>query len=314
MEHRTLGKTGLSVSTVGMGCWQIGGQVPRGGWTGVTDEESIATIHHCLDVGINLLDSAEGYGDGHSEVLVGKALKGRREKYIVATKVVPLEEESTEEEARKRITEGCEDSLERLQTDYIDVYQLHRIPHESTMGAVMDSLGRLKAQGKVRFIGVSTNDVDAVKSLMAHGEISVLQVGYNILNREGEDALKLAKTENLGTLIRVPLASGVLSGKYFGTVPALDEGDRRVDRFTSEEAIEKFRKLSDLLFLTEGERRTMVQAALRFILDTEGVTSVIPGAKNRQQLEGNAGTMDVPPITPEERAKTIEIADQVGVI
>ncbi len=314
MEQRTLGKTGLQVSTVGMGCWQIGGQVPRGGWTGVTDDESVATIHHCLDVGINLLDTAEGYGDGHSETLIGKALNGRRDKYVVATKVLPLEEESTEEEARKRITQGCEDSLKRLQTDYIDVYQLHRIPHESTIGTVMATLGQLKAQGKIRWIGVSNNDVDAVRGLMAHGEISVIQVGYNILNREGEAALKLAEAENLGTLIRVPLASGVLSGKYFNTVPELDEGDRRVGRFTSDEAVERFRKLSDLLFLTEGGRRTMVQAALRFILDTNGVTSVIPGAKSREQLDGNAGTMDVPPLTPEERARAIEIANQVGAI
>ena len=137
----------------------------------------------------------------------------------------------------------------------------------------------------------------------------MLQVGYNLLSRSGEAALRLAKAENLGTLIRVPLASGALSGKYFAD-RKLDDGDRRTDRFTSEKAEATFKKLSELLFLTERTNRTMVQAALRFVLDTEGVTSAIPGAKNRKQLRENAGAMDVPSLTAAERARAIEIVDE----
>lgn len=314
MEYRTLGKTGLKVSSVGVGCWQMGGLVGSSGWTGTTDEESIATVHRAGEIGVNLLDTAEGYGQGHSEEVLGKALKGRRDKFIIATKVRPLTDDPDEGRARQRILDACEGSLRRLQTDHIDVYQLHAIPHESTMPAVMDTLTALKRQGKVRWYGISTNDTAAIRKLLALGDLTTLQVGYNLLSRSGEEALRLAKAENLGVLIRVPLASGALSGRYFNTLPQLDPKDRRLERFTSDKAVTAFQRLSELLFLTEGKKRTMVQAALRFILDTEGVTSVIPGAKSRRQLEDNAGAMDAPPLTPEERAHAIGIADTVGTI
>lgn len=312
MEYRILGKTGLKVSSVGVGCWQMGGLVGDSGWTGTTDEESIATVHRAEALGVNLLDTAEGYGRGHSEEVLGKALKGRRDRFVIATKVRPLTDDPDEAKARARITEACEGSLRRLQTDHIDVYQLHAIPHEGTMPAVMDTLASLKRQGKVRWFGISTNDTAAIRKLLALGDLATLQVGYNLLSRSGEEALRLAKTENLGVLIRVPLASGALSGKYFNAAPQLDPKDRRLERFTSDRAAAAFKKLSELLSLTEGGRRTMVQAALRFILDTEGVTAVIPGAKNRKQLEDNAGAMDAPPLTPEERARAIAIADAAG--
>jgi aryl-alcohol dehydrogenase-like predicted oxidoreductase len=312
MEHRILGKTGLKVSSVGVGCWQMGGLVGDSGWTGTTDEESIATVHRAQDLGVNLLDTAEGYGRGHSEEVLGKALRGRRDKFIIATKVRPITDDPDEGRARARITEACEGSLRRLQTETIDIYQLHAVPHENTMPAVMNTLASLKQQGKIRWFGISTNDTAAIRKLLALGELSTLQVGYNMLSRSGEEALRLAKAENLGVLIRVPLASGALSGRYFNTVPQLDPKDRRLERFTSEKAVSAFRKLSELLFLTEGGKRTMTRAALRFILDTEGVTSVIPGAKSRKQLEDNAGAMDVPPLTPEERARAMAIADAAG--
>ncbi|MCZ6634688.1 MAG: aldo/keto reductase [bacterium] len=311
MEYRVLGKTGLEVSSVGVGCWQMGGLVGGSGWTGTTDEESIATIHRAKEIGVNLLDSAEGYGKGHSEEVIGRAVKGQRADYVIATKVRPVTDDPSEDRARQRILEACEGSLGRLQTDYIDVYQLHAVPHEATMEVVMATLAELKDQGKIRWFGISTNDTDAVRKLLTLGDLATVQVGFSLLNRSGEDTLQLAKAENLGTLIRVPLASGALSGKYFNIRPELDAQDRRLDRFTSDKAVRTFQKLSELLFLTEGEKRTMVQAALRFILDTEGVTAVIPGAKNRAQLEGNAGTMDVPPLSEAERGRAIEIADSV---
>ena len=281
------------------------------GWTGTTDEESIATIHRAKELGVNLLDTAEGYGQGHSEDVIGRALKGRREDYVLATKVRPITDDPDEEKARKRILEACDGSLRRLQTDHIDVYQLHAVPHTETMPVVMDTLAELKKQGKIRWFGISINDVDAIRKLLALGDLATLQVGYSLLSRSGEAALKLAAEENLGTLIRGPLASGALSGKYFDTRPELDAQDRRLGRFTSDKAVATFKKLPELLFLTDEGRRTMVQAALRFILDTEGVTTVIPGAKSRRQLEDNAGAMDVPTLTVEERSRAIQIADDV---
>ncbi len=310
MDYRILGKTGLKMPSVGVGCWQMGGLVGGSGWAGTTDEESIATIHRAEELGVNLLDTAPTYGDGHSEEVIGRALKGRRDRFVLATKARPIADDPDEDKARQRILDLCEGSLRRLQTDVIDVYQLHAVPHEATMPAVMEALADLKQQGKIRWFGISTNDTDAIRKLLALGDLATVQVGFNLLSRSGEEALRLAKAENLGALIRVPLASGALSGKYFN-VRQFEDGDRRRERFTSEKAAATFSKLSELLFLTEGDRRTVVQAALRFVLDTEGVTSAIPGAKNRKQLEENTGAMDVPVLTEEERARAIAIADAV---
>jgi aryl-alcohol dehydrogenase-like predicted oxidoreductase len=290
----------------------MGGMKGGSGWTGTTDEESIATVHRAEEMGVNLLDTAEGYGQGHSEEVLGKALKdGRRDRFVIATKVRPITDDGNEDKARQRILEACEGSLRRLQTDHIDVYQLHAVPHEDTMPVVMDTLAELKAQGKIRWFGISINDTDAIRKLLALGDLATVQVSYNILSRSGEEALQLAKDENLGSLIRSPLSSGALSGKYFDAQD-LDDADRRLERFSSEKSAAAFGKLSELLFLTEGGRRTMVQAALRFVLDTVGVTCVIPGAKSRQQLEDNAGAMDLRPLSEDERARAIEIADGSG--
>jgi len=312
MEYRILGKTGLEVSTVGVGCWQMGGLAGSdSGWTGTTDAESIATIHLAKEIGINLLDTAEGYGKGHSEELIGEATQGVRDHFVIATKVRPITNDPNAEKAKQRIIDACEGSLKRLRTDRIDVYQLHAIPEESTMPIVMDTLAELKKQGKIRWFGISTDDATAIEKLLALGDLATVQARYNIRDHSGESALQLAQKENLGTFIRGPLDSGALSGKYFNIRPELDTKDRRLDRFTSDKAVRTFEKLSELLFLTEGTSRTMVQAALRFILDTEGVTAVIPGAKSRKQLEENAGAMSVPSLTPDERARALEIANSV---
>lgn len=312
MEYRVLGKTGLKVSTIGVGCWQMGGLAGAdSGWTGTTDAESIATIHRAKELGINLLDTAEGYGQGHSEEVIGEATQGIRDDFVIATKVRPITDDPDEGRARQRIMEACDGSLKRLRTDRIDVYQLHAIPEESTMPVVMDTLAELKAQGKIHWFGISTDDANAIQKLLSLGDLATVQARFNIRDRVGEAALQLSRKENLGTLIRGPLDSGALSGKYFGTRPDLDNKDRRLDRFTSDKAVCTFEKLSELLFLTEGTDRTMVHAALRFVLDTEGVTAVIPGAKSRAQLESNAGAMNVPPLTLEERARAIAIADSV---
>ena len=312
MQYRVLGKTGLRVSTVGIGCWQMAAD---GSWgKGATDEESIATIHRAEELGINLLDTSASYGGGHSEEVIGKALKDRRSQFIVASKVRPEPDDTGEDGVRQQIVDICEGSLQRLQTDYIDIYQLHRDPPSNMMAVVMDTLTDLKRQGKIRWIGSSTNDSGVIRQLLELGDLAVVQVGYNLINRGGESTLALAKAEGLGTLIRMPLAAGALTGKYFNVVPALDEGDVRTTRFTGDRSEAAFRRLSDLLFLTQDGRRSMIQAALRFVLDTQGVTTVIPGAKDRKQLEENAAAANVPPLSGEERSRAMAIAGEVGSI
>ena len=313
MEYRTLGKTGLEVSAVGIGCWQM---ARDGSWgTGGSDEESIATIHHAETLGVNLLDTSASYGRGRSEEVLGRALQGRRDRYIVATKVKPgSDSDADEETAWRGIAAICEGSLKRLQTDYIDVLQLHRDPPEPVMPAVMETLADLKSQGKIRWSGISSNNTKVIGKLLALGELAVVQVGYNLINRGGESALVQAQAENLGTLIRMPMASGALTGKYFETQDRLTGEDLRKGRFMTERGMAALDRLSELLFLTEGDRRTMVQAALRFVLDTDGVTTVIPGARDRQQLEEVAATVDVPPLTPAERRRAMLIAGEIGSI
>lgn len=321
MHYRTLGQTGLQVSEVGLGAMPLGGMVTqadgtRFGWSGTDDQESIALIHSSEALGVNLLDTAEAYGNGHGEAMVGEALQGRREKWIIATKVRPNEGLNADTPdpaaARQRITEACEQSLRRLQTDYIDIYQLHAIPHAWAMPEVMATLAQLQAAGKIRWYGISTNNRDAIDQLRTYGPLHVLQIGYNLLERRTEDLLHWARSENIGTLIRVPLAKGMLTGKYSGPqAMAMPPGDHRYERFQRPGTVDGLQKLPQLNFL-QTPTRSMVQAALRFVLDHPGVSSVLAGAKTRQQVEENAKASDVPPLSPDERARALPIADTIG--
>ncbi len=321
MNYRMLGQTGLRVSEVGLGAYPIAGKQQRADgsvevWSGTSDDESVVLIHRAEELGVNLLDSAEGYGSGHSEELVGKALKGRRDRWVIATKVQPnraIDREKPDEAAvRKRLLDACEGSLKRMQTDYIDVYQLHSIPPDWAMPTVMDTLAQLKAAGKVRWYGISTNNREAIDKLRASGPIQVLQIGYNLLERSADDLLHWAKRENIGTLIRVPLAKGQLTGKYFGdNAQQIPENDLRYERFQRPEVQAGLKKLPQLLFL-QTPQRTMAQAALRFVLDHPGVSCVIAGAKNREQIAANTKASDLPPLTADELSRALPIADTIG--
>ncbi len=320
MKYRLLGQTGLQVSEIGLGAFPISGvqMRPDGsevGWPGTTDDESISLIHRSEELGVNLIDTAEAYGDGHSETLTGRALQGRRDKWIIATKVSPNQglDPNTPDEAaaRHRIIDACEGSLRRLQIDAIDLYQLHAIPPDWAMPTVMQTLADLRAAGKIRWVGISTNDRTAIEKLRALGPIHLLQIGYNLLERSADELLQWCNAEGIGTLIRVPLAKGMLTGKYSGGNPmTLEKSDIRYTRFQRPETVNGLQKLPQLNFLAT-EQRNLTQAALRFVLDHPGVSCVIAGAKNRQQVEQNTAASDLPPLTPAEVAKALPIADTI---
>ncbi|ETX03354.1 aldo/keto reductase [Candidatus Entotheonella palauensis] len=320
MKYRTLGQTGLQVSEVGLGAMPFGGMVTQVngtsfGWTGTEDQECIALVHVCEELGVNLIDSAEAYGNGHGEAVIGQALQGRRDRWIMATKVNPNQgsDEAVPDEnaVQKRITEACEQSLQRLQTDYIDLYQLHRIPHHWAMPVVMSTLANLQQAGKIRWYGISTNDRAAIDALRHYGPIHVLQIGYNLLERDADDLLNWALEEQIGTLIRVPLAKGMLTGKYSGpNAMSMPEGDHRYDRFNRPDTVDGLKKLTELSFLQTPDR-SMVQTALRFVLDHPGVSCVISGAKTRQQAEENARASEVAPLTSDELARAFPVADAI---
>ena len=320
MKYRTFGQTGIKVSEIGIGAFPISGvqqqaDGTRTGWTGTDEQQSIALIHRAEELGVNLIDSAESYGTGHSEEIVGQALQGRRDKWIIATKVSPnngldANDPDLSAQARKRIVEAVEGSLKRLDTDYIDIYQLHAIPLEGAMPAVMEALAKLRDEGKIRWYGVSTNDREAIDKLRGLGEIHMLQIGYNLLERDADDLLHFAKQENIGTLIRVPLAKGMLTGKYFQS-SEIPKEDIRYERFNRPGSVDAFQKLPALGFLAENTGRTMVQAALRFTLDHPGTSSVIAGAKTMQQIEQNVAAINVPSLTESELQRAFAIADTI---
>ena len=325
MEYRTLGKTGLKVSVVGIGGWPLGGLVggavgdPRNpevaeGWTGAVDEESIRMIHKADELGVNLIDTAEVYGDGHSESIIGLALKGRRDRWVVSTKVRGFyTHEVDQDQTRKRIIEACEGGLRRLRTDYIDLFLLHSCPHKETLPVAMETMALLRRQGKIRASGISysaVRHVKGVRSLMGYGEVAAMVISYNLLSRN-DDGLRLARKENIGTMIASPLASGILSGRWFNDLSTLDRMDWRYSGLISPRGRAALKKLAELRFLTESGERTMAQAALRFIIDIDGVTSVIPGALRDFEIEEDVGAAGVPPLSAKERVRAMEITDQV---
>lgn len=330
MEYRKLGSTGLDVSVVGIGGWPLGGLVggpvgdPRNpvtdeGWSGADDSQSVAMIRRAEELGVNLIDTAEIYGDGHSEAVIGMAVKDRREKFVISTKVRGFYTDVPDlDHTRKRITDACEGSLRRLQSDYIDVYLLHKLPHPDAVPAAMETLMKLKDEGKIRFAGVSytaANKPDDLHNLMALGEVAAMVVGYNMMSRGGAETLRFAAENDIGTMIASPLASGVLSGQWFDNPPEFDPMDLRYHGYQDrEKTTAAFKKFGELRFLTEGGKRTMAQAALRYILDTHGVTSVIAGSLNPSEIKENAGASNVSPLSDEERARAIAIVDEASAL
>lgn len=325
MNYRQLGAHGPRVSEIGIGAFPLSGMqtAPDGGvsgWTGTDDQQAIALIHRAQELGINLVDSAESYGSGHSEEVVGRALAGRRDSWVIATKVstnrgLTSDKDDLPGAAKRHILAAAEDSLRRLSTDYIDVYQLHALPIAGTAAAVMEAMMELKAAAKIRMIGISSNDSAAIRELAALGEVDVLQVGYNLIERQGAATLDYATQHGVGTLIRVPLAKGMLTGKYFQRWEIPPE-DLRHERFTRPETVAAFRKLPELSFLAREHdpgRRTMAQTALRFTLHHPGTSCVIAGAKTVAQIEENAAASSVAALSSDELRRAYAIVDGLQV-
>ena len=290
MEYRVLGKTGIEVSAIGMGCWAIGGDA----WGPVEDRDSLAAMERALELGVTFFDTADVYGRGHSEELVGRALKDRRDDVVIATKVGLWDSHRDVSpniySDPALIIERCEASLRRLQTDRIDVYQCHLWWDENTE-AFLEAFDRLKEQGKIRFYGVSTNDAEHLRHFNQNATCDVCQFDYSILNRTPEqELLPYCQEAGIGTIVRGPLRMGLLTGK-FTLETTFPEGDVR-RRWPEEpwyrESIEKVERLRSL---ADGNRR-LSEIALRFVLNHPAVHVAIPGAKNPAQIEANAAAAD----------------------
>ncbi|NBI29912.1 aldo/keto reductase [Chengkuizengella marina] len=279
METRILGSTGIKVSEVGFGAWQLGNAKD---WGNMSEQEAIFLVHTAIDQGCNFFDTAPNYGGGKSEELLGKAFIGKRDQVVVNTKV-------GKDFSPTQLKKSLETSLKRLQTDYIDTILLHNPPFEYLNGEspIYAELENLKKDGKIRAYGASVDSSKEMLEVIQNTNSQVLEVLFNIFHQETAAAFPMAKERGIGIIAKVPLDSGWLSGKY--NANSQFEGIR--SRWSDEIIHRRFDLLKQINYVT-NEDQNMVQAALRFILSYDAVSTVIPGVKNEQQLFDNLSASD----------------------
>ena len=307
IEERTLGKSGISVTKIGIGLWAVGGNM----WGAVDDRESLNTIDAALDAGITFFDTADVYGAGHSEELLGKAMQGRREKFIVATKIgwqnFDRGHNQSAYDTVEKLIAGVESNLQRLQTDHVDVIQSHINFRDPTLETFLEGFQRLQRDAKVRAYGVSTSDLEYLQAFNGDGGCATLQTDYSILNRTAEaDIFPYCQENGIGVIVRGPLAMGILTGK-FSADTQFGEGDFRQRWQDNPEEHETFlqdlAKVDMLRPIAEARGCTLAQLALQFVMAHSAVTVAIPGAKTIEQLKDNVASALLPPLTPEELAQ-----------
>src|SRR3954464_15162251 len=299
MEHRALGRTGVSVSTFCLGAMMFGS------WGNPDYDDSTRIIHAALDAGINFVDTADVYGAGESEEIVGKALKGRRDDVVLATKFfMPMGEDPNRRGGSRRwIVEAVEDSLKRLGTDWIDLYQVHRPDPETDVEETLGALSDLVAQGKVRYIGSSSYSAgEIVEAQWAARERRVErfrteQPPYSLLVRGIElDVLPTAQRHGMGILTYSPLSGGWLSGSWSAdsspTSPARQRLAKRFDMSLPENQ-RKLEAVEQLAKVAEDAGVSMIELAIAFVVNHPGVTSAIIGPRTMEQLDSQLPAADV---------------------
>lgn len=317
MEYRPLGRTGWNISEIGFGSWGIGG----GEWGATDDTISLAALHRAIDLGVNFIDTADVYGDGHAEQLIAEVRKARSEQLIVATKAGRrLNPHVASGYNRENLTSFVERSLQNLQTEALDLLQLHCPPSEVYyMPEVFDVLDDLVQQGKIRFYGVSVERVDEALQAITYPNVQSVQIIFNMFRlKPAEQFFAAAREHGVGILARVPLASGLLTGKFRADTQfsqndhrnfnrhgeAFDQGETfsGVEYETGLQAVEKLRSL-----VPPGI--TMAQFALRWILMFPEVTTTIPGAKNPLQASDNVKAAGLPPLSEETMREVQRVYD-----
>jgi aryl-alcohol dehydrogenase-like predicted oxidoreductase len=304
MQYRELGRTGWKVSTISFGAWAIGGT-----WGPVEDSDSLAALYRALDLGVNFFDTADVYGDGRSERLMARLRRERRESFYVATKVGRrLNPHVAGGYNRQNLTAFVERSLKNLEMEALDLVQLHCPPTEVYyMPEVFGILDDLVAAGKLRYYGVSVEKVEEALKAIEFPHVQSVQIIYNIFRQRPADLfLGLAQQRKVGILARLPLSSGMLTGKMKAdSAFAADDhraGNRQGEWFDRGETFSGVDFSSGLqaveeLRLLVPQGMSLAQMALRWILMNEAVTCAIPGAKRPTQAEENAAAADLPPLS-----------------
>ncbi len=292
MEKRPLGaRTGLSVSVIGLGLWAAGGDE----WGTSEDRASLDAVEAALEAGVNFFDTADVYGSGHSEELLGQAIRARRDEFIVATKIGWIDYDDEADRSRygdvSSLVEGVESSLERLGTDHVEVIQCHIDHPEPNTPVFIEGFRKLKEDGIVEAWGVSTSDLEHLRQFNADGDCDVLQTDYSILNRTAErEIFPYCQEHGIGVIVRGPLAMGLLTGKYSAS-DTFPEGDFRRAWIEEPEQNEQFLRdlqVVDRLREVVPDDESMAQFALRFAMSNPAVSTVIPGARNESQATANA--------------------------
>ena len=321
MQYRELGRMGWKVSTISFGAWAIGGT-----WGDVKDDESLAALNRALDLGVNFFDTADGYGDGHSEQLLGKLRQLRRERseeFHIATKIGRrLDPHVAGGYNKENLTAFVERSLINLQTNALDLVQLHCPPTQVYyMPDVFDVLDGLVKAGKLRYYGVSVEKVEEALKAIEYPNVQTVQIIFNMFRQRPLDLFfGEAMRRKVGIIARVPLSSGMLTGKMTRESSFQEDDHRRFNRHgesfdrgetfsgfdyeTGLQAVEELRPL-----VPAG--MTMTQMALRWILMSPAVTCAIPGAKRPSQAEENIQAADQPPLSEETMAKVREVYDRL---
>lgn len=308
MESRLLGRTGRQVGVIGMGCWQLGAD-----WGAVSEQDALATLHAAVDAGVNFLDTADVYGDGRSEELVGRLLLERGDVGLtVATKMgrradphVP--EAFTGKAAGKTLRAWNDRSRRNLGVDTLDLVQLHCPPAPVlSSDEVFDTLDAMVEEGRMRAYGVSVETCDEALTAIARPHLASVQIILNAFRRKPlEQVLPAAAAAGVGVIVRVPLASGLLAGKYTESTTFAADDHRTYNR--SGEAFDVGETFAGVPFEVGVAAAREVSAltppgfsaaqlALRWVIDQPGVSVVIPGARSPEQARANAGAADVPPL------------------
>lgn len=333
MNKRKLGNSGIEVSPMGFGCWAIGGpnkrrslegEISEMGWGDVDDAESIRAIHTAIDLGVTLFDTANNYGAGHSEEVLGQALVGKRDKVIIATKFGSVfdadekvhidvdDDESPLDETF--IRDAIEGSLRRLQTDYIDLYQCHRGSFPADRApAVVEILDKLVEEGKIRYYGWSTDHPERARVFGEGKYGTAVQARLNVLS-DAAEMIALCEELDLGFLNKSPLNAGLLSGKY-DTNTTFPENDGRhgVD-FKNERIAAMLERIQNAGEVLRSDGRTMAQGALAWIWARSERTLPIPGFKSVKQATENAKAMEFGALTAEQMAEIDRILERDPVL
>ncbi|HET6151295.1 MAG TPA: aldo/keto reductase [Polyangia bacterium] len=317
MQYRPLGRTGWNVSTISFGAWAIGGT-----WGAVDDRESMAALHRALDRGVNFFDTADVYGDGHSEQLLARLRKERRDPFHVTTKAGKrLNPFTAEGFNRANLTTFIERSLKNLDTDALELVQLHCPPSDVYyQPEVFEILDDLVTAGKVRFYGVSVERVEDALKAIEYPRVQSVQIIYNIFRqRPAELFFREAKRRQVGILARLPLSSGMLTGKLSAASTFGADDHRKFNR--NGEAFDRGETFSGVPYATGlsvvEDLRALVPAgmpmatwALRWILMDDAVTCAIPGGKRPSQVDENVAAADLPPLPEATMAKVRDIYER----